>query len=64
MKNLKPYVTFQKTKSGNQKGAWRFTIKAANGETQATSEGYTSKDNAQRGFADLVASVLRLIIGQ
>lgn len=46
-------ITFAKTKSGAQKGNWRYTIKAPNGEKLVTSEGYTSKRDAGRGLDTL-----------
>lgn len=42
------------TKEGRQKGAWRYTIKAGNGELLATSEGYSTKRDAWRAFDTLV----------
>lgn len=50
----KAKIIFTKTKAGAQKGAWRYTIKAGNGELLATSEGYTSKRDARRAFDTLV----------
>lgn len=34
-------------------GEYRFRLKAANGETIATSEGYASKSGAQNGIASV-----------
>lgn len=50
----RPKITFKKTTAGRQKGAWRYTIKAPNGELLVTSEGHTSKRDAQRAFDTLV----------
>lgn len=47
-------ITFKKTSAGAQKGAWRYTIKAPNGELLVTSEGHTSKRDAERAFDTLV----------
>lgn len=57
----KAKVEFKKTSAGNQKGAWRYTVKGGNGETLATSEGYTTKQDAERGFCNLVSMVLELL---
>jgi uncharacterized protein YegP (UPF0339 family) len=54
MRNVRIY----KGKAGNQKGSWYFQIRANNGEIQATSEGYTSKRDAKRGFFALVKTVV------
>jgi uncharacterized protein YegP (UPF0339 family) len=54
----KAKVEIKKTTSGNQKGAWRYTVKAANGETLVTSEGYTTKADAERGLLDLTTALL------
>lgn len=51
-------IEFRKTKTGNQKGAWRYTVKGSNGEILVTSEGYTTKHNAERGSAALVLVIL------
>lgn len=34
-------------------GPWRFRVKGANGEVVASSEGYTTKADAERGAATL-----------
>lgn len=39
------------------KGEWRFRVKGRNGEIVATSEGYTRKDDAKRGYFTLRALV-------
>jgi uncharacterized protein YegP (UPF0339 family) len=57
----KAKVEIKKTSSGNQKGAWRFTIKAGNGETVFTSEGYTSIADAKRGFVNHASVVLEIL---
>lgn len=57
----KAKVEIKKTTSGAQKGAWRYTIIGANGKTMAASEGYTSKSDAERGMADLSATILTFI---
>lgn len=36
---------------------WGFTIKGGNGETQATSEGYTTLESAKRGANDLIEGI-------
>ena len=38
-------------------GQHRYRIRGDNGEIMATSEGYSSKSNAQRGLEDLRASM-------
>lgn len=43
------------------KGEWRFRVKGRNGEIVATSEGYTRKDDAKRGFFALRSIVKDLI---
>lgn len=57
----KATVEIKKTKSGKQKGAWRYSIKAANGEKLCTSEGYTSEADAERGMVALTAAVLEYL---
>lgn len=52
--NRKAKITFAKTKSGAQKGEWRYYVAASNGEKLVTSEGYTSKRDAKRGLATLI----------
>lgn len=54
----KAKIEFKKTKAGGQKGAWRYTVKGANGEILVTSEGYTTKHDAERGSAALVLVIL------
>lgn len=54
----KAKILVRKTKAGGQKGAWRYTVKGANGEILVTSEGYTTKQNAERGSAALVLVIL------
>lgn len=54
----KAKIEFNKTKAGGQKGAWRYTVKGANGEILVTGEGYTSKQDAERGSAALVLVIL------
>lgn len=39
---------------------WYFHVKGANGEIQALSEGYTRKQDAERGANDLVSTVLSM----
>ena len=39
-------------------GGHRFRVKGANGEIVASSEGYSRKADAQRGYADLWAIVI------
>lgn len=36
---------------------WRFRLVAANGEVIAASEGYVSRENAERGARDVVRAV-------
>lgn len=50
----RPKITFKKTSAGRQKGAWRYSVKAGNGETLIPCEGHTSKRDAQRAFDTLV----------
>ena len=38
-------------------GQWRFQVKAGNGEILATSEAYTRRRDALRGFDDLVSAI-------
>lgn len=54
----KAKIEFRKTKAGGQKGAWRYTVKGNNGEILVTSEGYTTKQNAEKGSAALVLVIL------
>lgn len=54
-------LIIKKTKAGGQKGAWRFTVVSANGEPQATSEGYPSKSGADRGFNDMINSIIAIL---
>lgn len=54
----KARIEFNKTKAGGQKGAWRYTVKGANGEILITSEGYTTKHDAERGSVVLAAVML------
>lgn len=54
----KAKIEFNKTKAGGQKGAWRYTVKGANGEILVTGEGYTTKHDAERGSAALVLVIL------
>lgn len=42
----------------DEAGAHRFRVKGANGEIVASSEGYSRKTDAQRGYADLWAIVI------
>lgn len=56
----KSKIIINKTKSGGQKGPWRYSIIAANGETLVTSEGYTTKKDAERGSVHLTLSVLEI----
>lgn len=58
MTKRKAKIEFRKTKAGGQKGAWRYTVKGNNGEILATSEGYTTKQNAERGLAALTLLIL------
>lgn len=58
MTKHKAKIEFRKTKAGGQKGAWRYTVKGTNGENLVTSEGYTTKQNAERGSAALVLVIL------
>lgn len=51
----------KETKSGKQKGAWRYTIMAGNGEKLVTGEGYTSKEDAERGLLALTNAVLDIL---
>jgi uncharacterized protein YegP (UPF0339 family) len=37
----------------DEAGEWRFTVKGGNHEIVATSEGYTTKDSASRGYETL-----------
>ena len=60
MAKRKPKITFTKTKAGAQKGEWRYRIFALNGEPLVTSEGYTSKYDANRGFDALREVILSL----
>lgn len=41
-------------------GEWHYRIKGRNGEIMSTSEGYTRKGDAVRGFRDLVSVVREL----
>lgn len=54
----KAKVEIKKTTSGHAKGAWRYTVRGANGETLVTSEGYTTSKDAERGLADLSSALL------
>lgn len=54
----KAKIEIKKTKAGGQKGAWRYTVKGANGEILITSEGYTTKHDAERGSVVLAAVML------
>ena len=38
-------------------GEWRWRIRARNGEILATSEGYTSEEDAHRCFIDLAVAI-------
>jgi len=38
---------------------WRFRVKGANGEIQASGESYTSHADAERGVNDLIKTILR-----
>lgn len=38
-------------------GQWRYRIKGRNGEPMATSEAYTTKADARRGYRDLVGVI-------
>lgn len=53
MTKRKAKIEFKKTKAGGQKGAWRYAVKGNNGEILATSEGYTTKQNAEKGLVAL-----------
>lgn len=37
---------------------WRWTLKGGNGEIMATSEGYTRKADAERGFLDATRAMM------
>ena len=39
------------------KGQWRWCIRAANGEIVAESEAYTTRADAQRGVADMRSAI-------
>lgn len=54
----KTRIEFHKTKAGGQKGAWRYTVKGANGEILVTSEGYTTKQDAEKGSVALALVML------
>lgn len=54
----KAKIEFNKTKAGGQKGAWRYRIRAANGEILVPNEGYTTKQDAERGLSALVLVIL------
>lgn len=41
-------------------GKWRFRVKGVNGEIIVTSEAYSSKANAVRGFRDLRATIFAI----
>lgn len=43
----------------DEAGEWRFRILGTNGETVASSEGYTRKEDAQRGYATLWAIIVQ-----
>lgn len=61
MKKPKAKILVRKTKAGGQKGAWRYSVLAANGEPLVTSEGYTTKKDAERGSIDLTVAVLEFL---
>lgn len=48
-KRTNPKLSYFKDEGGE----WRFRIQAANGEIVMTSEGYTRRRDARRGFGDL-----------
>ena len=54
-------VIFKNTKPGGQKGAWRYSIIAANGEPLFTSEGYTSKADNKRAFNTLLVTINQIM---
>lgn len=42
----------------DEAGEYRFRIKGGNGEKMVTSEGYTRKADAKRGFRDLMNAIV------
>jgi uncharacterized protein YegP (UPF0339 family) len=42
-------------------GQYYFNLKAANGETIATSEMYTSKGNAENGIVSIITTVCEMV---
>lgn len=41
----------------DSKGEWRYRVKGANHEILVTSEGYTTEEDAHRGFAALLINL-------